>query len=315
MFELNWPEQKIYDLLRDEGLSGLLEARRRVMQELSADGSVLSLESRRIGQESLGRIESVLTDKIRSTGPLFLLCSSVTHQPLIECFDETEDFRAYLFSSLEKAEAYQKRRLAAGYDTMIAEVVTGKKRAEFYTALMLAGVNFIMLDPEENCFLFPIQMVTAVPLYDGFSGLQNPLQNRRLNALLSDYCQRAEAGAMTREFEAAALKALKEAYFIMPVYETGEVDTGEHKEISFNYLIGQQENEEGAQQLVGFAFTDNFQMEDWQQQHEYPEEGAVCTFAALFDVLCTYRLKYLILNAGTHTLILDSAAFSKIQNL
>lgn len=315
MFELNWSEQKIYDLLRNDGLSGLLEARRRVMQELDAEGSVLSADSCHIGQDSLKRIESILTDKIRNTGALFLICSAVTHQPLIECFNETDDFRTYLFSSVEKAEAYRKQRLAAGYDTTIVEVITGKKRAEFYTALMLAGVNFIMLDPNENSFLFPIQMVTVIPSYDGFSGLKNPLQNRRLNALLSDYCQRAEAGAMTHEFETIMLKALKEAYFIAPIHGAEDVDTGEHKEISFNYLIGQQENEEGIQQLIGFAFTDNFQMEDWQRQHGYSEQGAICTFAGLFDVLCTYRLKYFILNAGTHALILDSTAFAKIQNL
>lgn len=313
MFELNWSEQKIYDLLRDEGLSGLLETRCRIMQELN--GSVLSADSRHIGQGSLKQIESILAEKIRNTGTLFLLCSAVTHQPLIECFDETEDFRAYLFSSLEKAEAYQKRRLTAGYDAMIAEVITGKKRAEFYTALMLAGVNFIMLDPDDNSFLFPLQMVTSVPTYDGFTGLKNPLQNRKLNALLSDYCQRAEAGTMTREFEVIVLKALKEAHFIAPIHGAEDVDTGEHKEISFNYLIGQHENEDGVQELIGFAFTDNFQLEDWQRQHGYPEQGAICTFSGLFDILCTYRLKYFILNAGAHTLILDSIAFSKIQNL
>lgn len=315
MFEINWSEQKIYDLLRDEGLSGLLETRRRVMQELNPDSSVLSTDSRHVGQESLKRIESILAEKIRSTGSLFLLYSSVTNQPLIECFDETEDFRAYLFSSLEKARAYQEQRLAAGYDTVIAEVITGKKRAEFYTALMLAGVNFIMLDPDDNSFLFPLQMVTSVPTYDGFAGLKNPLQNRKLNALLSDYCQRAEAGTMTREFEAIVLKALQEAHFIVPIHGAEDVDTGERQEISFNYLIGQQENEDGVQELIGFAFTDNFQMEDWQRQHGYPEQGAICTFAGLFDILCTYRLKYFILNAGAHTLILDSMAFSKIQNL
>lgn len=313
MFELNWSEQKIYDLLRDKGLAGLLETRCRIMQELN--GSVLSADSRHIGQESLKQIESILAEKIRNTGTLFLLCSAVTHQPLIECFDETEDFRAYLFSSLEKAEAYQKRRLTAGYDAMIAEVITGKKRAEFYTALMLAGVNFIMLDPDDNSFLFPLQMVTSVPTYDGFTGLKNPLQNRKLNALLSDYCQRAEAGTMTREFEVIVLKALKEAHFIAPIHGAEDVDTGEHKEISFNYLIGQHENEDGVQELIGFAFTDNFQLKDWQRQHGYPEQGAICTFSGLFDILSTYRLKYFILNTGAHTLILDSIAFSKIQNL
>ena len=313
MFELNWSEQKIYNLLRDEGLSGLLETRCRIIQELN--GSVLSADSRHIGQDSLKRIESILAEKIKSTGTLFLLCSAVTHQPLIECFNETDDFRAYLFSSMEKAEAYQKRRLAAGYDAMIAEVITGKKRAEFYTALMLAGVNFIMLDADDNSFLFPLKMVTSVPIHDGFRGLKNPLQNRKLNALLSDYCQRAEAGTMTHEFEVIILKALKEVHFIAPIHGAEDVDTGEHKEISFNYLIGQRENEDGVQELIGFAFTDNFQLEDWQRQHGYPEQGAICTFAGLFDVLCTYRLKYFILNAGTHTLILDSAAFAKIQNL
>ena len=105
-------------------------------------------------------------------------------------------------------------------------------------------------------------MVTSVPTYDGFTGLKNPLQNRKLNALLSDYCQRAEAGTMTREFEVIVLKALKEAHFIAPIHGAEDVDTGEHKEISFNYLIGQHENEDGVQELIGFAFTDNFQLED-----------------------------------------------------
>ena len=49
---------------------------------------------------------------------------------------------------MKEADLYKEKKLKDGYETGIEEIVTEKKRSDFYTNLMLRGVNFIVLDPD-----------------------------------------------------------------------------------------------------------------------------------------------------------------------
>lgn len=314
MVELRWTKQDIYNLLRNKGLTALLKTFHAIKEEL--EESILSSESARAGKESLKLIENEILNKIRSSGVLFMLYSKATNLPFVDCYDTEMDFRAYMFSDMKEADLYKEKKLKDGYETGIEEIVTGKKRSDFYTNLMLRGVNFIVLDPDtEHTFALSINMVTELPRYDGFGGMNTPLINCTFNAILNDYSQRVAAGKMTEEFEKKLFELMKGTYFVTPVNETGDIDKIDHKEISFHYYMFQEENDEGIWENFIPIFTDSFSMMEQQASGELGNKGAILPFMTLFDLLNEYNVKYFIINWGTSSLILNGETLVKIRNI
>ena len=315
MVELRWTKQDVYNLLRDKGISALIKTFHAIKDEL--EGAILSSESMRAGKASLELIEDEIMNKIRNSGVLYILYSKATNLPYVDCYDTKLDFRAYMFTDRREAGLFKERKLKNGYEVEIEEVVTGKKRADFYRDLMLCGVNFIVLDPDtKHSFSFSINMVTQLPAYDGFKGMDTPLLNCSLNAILNDYSQRAAANMVTKEFEEKLFGIIKMSYFVTPINETGDVDKIDHKEISFHYFMFQEENDEGIWENFIPIFTDSFSMMRQQASGDtLGSKGAILPFITLFDLLNEYNLKYFVINWGTNSLVLNGETLVKIRNI
>lgn len=315
MVELRWTKADIYDLLKSKGISALIKTLHAIQDEI--EGSILSSESMRAGKESLVLIEEEIMNKIRNSGVMYILYSNATSLPYVDCYDTKLDFRAYMFSDRREAGLFKERKLMEGYDVEIEEVVTGKKRADFYKDLMLSGVNFVVLDPDtQHSYPFSINMVTQLPSYDGFGGMDMPLINCSLNAILNDYSQRAAANKVTAEFEEKLFEMIKDAHFVTPVNETGDVDKIDHREISFHYFMFQEENNDGIWENFIPIFTDSFTMMRQQASgDDLGSKGAILPFMALFDLLNEYNLKYFVINWGTNSLVLTGETLVKIRNI
>lgn len=315
MVELRWTKADIYDLLKSKGISALIKTLHAIQDEI--EGSILSSESMRAGKESLVLIEEEIMNKIRNSGVMYILYSNATSLPYVDCYDTKLDFRAYMFSDRREAGLFKERKLMEGYDVEIEEVVTGKKRADFYKDLMLSGVNFVVLDPDtHHSYPFSINMVTQLPSYDGFGGMDMPLINCSLNAILNDYSQRAAANKVTAEFEEKLFEMIKNAHFVTPVNETGDVDKIDHREISFHYFMFQEENNDGIWENFIPIFTDSFTMMRQQSSgDDLGSKGAILPFMALFDLLNEYNLKYFVINWGTNSLVLTGETLVKIRNI
>lgn len=312
MVEMRWVMPDIYELLRKKGLSGLLQTMTEIRNEL--DHSVLSSESRIAGTQSYQMMEEELLRKIRNTGDLYILYATKTGLPYTKIFGEYDN-RVYLFPNNDTAMEYQRMVLKEeNVETEILRMVTGKRRGDYYAYLMEIGAKVLILWSGDCQYVLGIDQVTSIPPYDGFAGLDHPLRNCQLTAFLSDYCQRAEGKKLTVDFEKQVFQMLKEAYFVSPIMESGEVDHIDHKEISFNYFVFQQENQEKVLEEYIPIFASACLLSEWQEVNEIGEQCVVLPFAELIQIMNSYNIRYFALNQGTHNLILDGPTLAKIRN-
>lgn len=308
MENIIWDQQKIFEESREHGVDGLLQVRAALIaRKDEAEGE----EAKQV-KSSIANLENEIFRKAERNGTFYVLYSAVTNRPYIECHDVERDFRAFAFTDKELADAYAEKLASEKYFTRPVEIVTGKRRADYYEKLMLCGVNFIILNPGDHEYRFSINMVAGIPSYDGYGGIQYPLINCKLNAILSDYCERAAAKTITKDFEQKVFEMIRSAYFVSPIEETGTVDQIDSVRISYNYTTVQTELN-GITDYVMPIFTDYISMDEWMQSRGITLQGAVMRFNHLFDILNEQHIRKFVINCNDFNLVLTGETLKKIE--
>ena len=264
-------------------------------------------------QESIRLMEQQILEKIKHSGDLYILKSVATNSIFIDCYDLKNNFRAYFFTSKEKAEEYRKKLRQEHYATEIEQVISGKRRSEFWEEMLRRGCGIVVVDAGPKQYTLHIGSLTAIPEYDGFAGIDHPLLNCRMNALFSTYCQDLAAGKMMKGIEEEIKKYFKTGHFITPVIYEGEIDKIDHSEISFRYMFRQHTNEEGILITSLPIFTDQELMNKWCEMEKFENyTGCILDIQSLFSIFESFKIRDARLNWTTHCIIIDRADILEI---
>lgn len=308
---LNMTIQDVYEIVREHGVSGLIERYADAVQEWQS--SFMDAESSERMMESITLMQQQITDKLKHSGDLYVLKSVATNSIFIDCYDLKNNFRAYFFTSKEKAEEYRKKLRQEHYAVEIDQVISGRRRAVFWAEMLRSGCGTVVLNAGNKQYVEHIGSLTEIPEYDGFAGIDHPLLNCRMNALFSTYCQDLAAGKMMKGIEEEIKKYFKTGHFITPVIYEGEIDKIDHSEISFRYMFRQHTNEDGILITSLPIFTDQELMNKWcevERMENYT--GCILDIESLFSIFESFKIRDARLNWATHCIVIDRADILEI---
>lgn len=314
MAKLNWTLPNVYEILQQRGVAGLLHEFRELRETMR--GNMLEESILDMVKESYDLLNKQIMNKVKNTGVMFFLTSTATKMPYIDCYDLESDFRSYLFSDKTLAEQFQRSLQTDGYNTQINEILTGRRRTDYFHSMMLAGVNYLVLNPGEDQYPILINQLIELPSYDGFKDLDHPLYNCKMNALLSEYIQDAEVNSIVPQLKTKLFREIKNGFFTLPIVIDGEVDRLDHKEILYKYSMMQRENVDHTMELCMPVFTDCESLEVWLEQMGLKEHtGVVVPFTELFHIMETYNIKSFILNWNSFAMILSPILLAEIRTI
>lgn len=312
MAKFKWTLPEVYEVLQTRGLSGLLQEFCEIRDTMQ--GGMLEDAIMDMAKESYDMLNDQIMSKVKKTGTLFFLMSSATKQPYIDCYDLETDFRSYLFSEAALAERFQEELRKHGYATEVVEILTGRRRSDYFNSMMLAGVNYLVLNPGDYQYPILISQLTDLPSYDGFRDLNHPLVNCKMNALLSEYIQDMETQSVVPELEKELFREMKDGYFALPAVIDGEVDRLDHKEIMYKYSMLQRENTEGGMELCMPVFTDYENIRLWLNQMGLENHTSVIVpFSEFFHLMDVFGIKSFVVNWNSFALILSPTLLSEIR--
>ena len=303
---LNMTIQDVYEIIREHGVSGLIE--QYIDTVCAWQKSFMDPKTSQQMQESIRLMEQQILEKIKHSGDLYILKSVATNSIFIDCYDLNNDFRVYFFTSIKKAEDFQKTLRQDHYATEIEQVISGKRRSEFWEEMLRRGCGIVVVDAGPKQYTLHIGSLTKIPEYDGFASIDHPLLNCRMNALFSTYCQDLAAGKMMKGIEEEIKKYFKTGHFITPVIYEGEIDKIDHSEISFRYMFRQHTNEDGILITSLPIFTDQELMNKWCEMEKIENyTGCILDIQSLFSIFESFKIRDARLNWTTHCIIIDRA--------
>lgn len=258
-----------------------------IYQELGLPGLV----PHALRDGSRGR--QMLISKIKAGDPLFLIGTSL-NAPFVLVKDDT--YQAYVFASMEDAQAKCNELAAKRYNVHVEEFPGGEDREDAFLWLFDHGPTHVFIN---EAISIPISRFASVPTYDGQPNEEHMLRNRVLCGAILHYLQTACAQMSNMEAENLWARLMYHGTFLLAVQD----DRANNYPILTDDIRGRP---------CALVYT------DWRQirmDFEEPPAGLLCRFEDMEEFLLANPGSGILLNRATCHILLTVELLTIIKQL